>query len=188
MHPSLFDEDEEPSTRPQKEAQPVSGRLQVVPLELAEANAFVSDYHRHHGKSQGHRFSIGVCDENGVLHACAIVGRPVSGTDPSRVLEVVRLCSDGTPNTCSMLYSAAARAGQALGYEKIQTYIYEAEDGASLKASGWTYERPAHPSGRHRKRTDGEVRDTTHVAIRKTLWSRVLVTKLRSPFGHFRQK
>lgn len=163
-------------------------RLYVVPLELAEANAFVKKHHRHHDKAQGHRFSIGVSDAEGQLHACAIVGRPVSGIDPSRVLEVVRMCSDGTPNVCSMLYSAAARAGQALGYDKIQTYIFESENGASLKASGYVYERKAHPSGRHRKRSDGEVRDTTHVKIRKTLWSRALSPRIGDALKHHRTK
>lgn len=165
-------------------------KLTVVPLELVEANAFVEQHHRHHKKSQGHRFSIGVVDEEGNLHACAIVGRPVSGLDPKRIIEVVRMCSNGAPNACSMLYSAAARAAQALGYEKIQTYIYESEDGASLKASGYTYERKAHPSGRHRKRSDGAARNTEHVAIRKTLWSRSLGKRTGEarPFRHHRRK
>lgn len=151
-----------------------SGRLVIVPLELREANAFIERYHRHHGRVQGHRFSIGVRDVTNRLRGCAVVGRPVGGVDPSRVLEVTRLCTNGMPNACSMLYAAAARAGKALGYKKIQTYIYEREHGVSLKASGWRFERKAHPSGRHRKRGDGQLRDTAHVWIPKTLWSRLL--------------
>lgn len=162
--------------------------LTVVPLELKEANAFVEKHHRHHKKAQGHRFSIGVVDADGVLRACAIVGRPVSGLDPKRIIEVVRLCSDGTPNACSMLYGAAARAGQALGYEKVQTYIYESENGASLKASGYVFERKAHPSGRHRKRTDGKPRDVSQVEISKTLWSKVLQKRVGGVFTHHRSK
>jgi hypothetical protein len=50
---------------------------------------------------------------------------------------VTRLCTDGTPNACSFLYGAAARAAKALGFRRIQTYILESEHGASLKASGW---------------------------------------------------
>lgn len=148
--------------------------MRVIPLELKQANEFIEKHHRHHKKVQGHRFSIGVIDEAGELHGCAVVGRPTSGLDPSRLLEITRLCSDGTPNVCSMLYSAAARAGKALGYERIQTYIFMTENGASLKASGWVYERAAHPSGRHRKRSDGEQRNIEFVEIQKTLWSRQL--------------
>ena len=54
------------------------------------------------------------------------------------VLEVTRLCTDGTPNVCSFLYSACARAGLALGYRRIGTYILASEMGTSLKAAGWT--------------------------------------------------
>lgn len=162
-------------------------RLSVVPLELRDANAFVEANHRHHKRSQGHRFSIGAVDADGVLHACAIVGRPVSGLDPKRILEVVRMCSDGTPNACSILYSAAARAGQALGYWKIQTYIFGSENGSSLKASGWVFERKAHPSGRHRARAVG-IGDTAHVEVEKELWSRMLGTRELTAIAHHRRK
>ena len=152
------------------ELEKTTGKLVVIPLELREANAFIELKHRHHKKVQGHRFSIGVIDEDKELRGCAVLGRPTSGLDPKKILEVTRLCSDGTPNVCSMLYSAAARAAKALGYERIQTYIYENENGSSLKASGYAFERKAHPSGRHRKRSDGTKRDLTHVDIPKTLW------------------
>lgn len=164
--------------------------LTVRPMELIEANDFVAAHHRHHDKAQGHRFSIGAFDEYDRPHACAIVGRPVSGLDPRRIIEVVRMCSDGTPNACSLLYGAAARAAKAQGFEKIQTYIYTWENGASLKAAGYTYERDAYPSGRHRARGDGQSRDTTHVAVPKQLWSKALSIRAVSAagFGHHRRK
>lgn len=56
----------------------MSTRLHVVPLELAEANRLVAQWHRHHQPSQGHRFSLGVMDNDGTLHGAAIVGRPVA--------------------------------------------------------------------------------------------------------------
>ena len=159
--------------------------IRVVPVELKEANVFIEAHHRHHKKVQGHRFSAGVADEMDVLHGVATVGRPTSGLDPKAILEVTRLCTDGTPNACSMLYAATARAGKALGYLVIQTYIYEDEDGASLKASGWEFIRKAHPSGRARKRSDGKGRDTAHVAISKTLWRRALNTDdINQEFKH----
>jgi hypothetical protein len=164
-------------------------KIKTTPLELREANAHIEEFHRHHGRVQGHRFSIGVVDEAGRLLGCAVVGRPTSGLDPKRILEVTRLCSDGTPNVCSMLYSAAARVGKELGYEVIQTYIFQSECGASLKASGWKYERVAHPSGRHRKRTDGQARNTEFVEIPKTLWmKRLNGDECRKEFAHHRRK
>ena len=36
--------------------------LEVVPIKLKEANAFVEQNHRHHGPTVGHKFSIGLSD------------------------------------------------------------------------------------------------------------------------------
>lgn len=113
-------------------------RLTVRPCELKDANAFVGSLHRHHKPVVGHRFSIRVVDETGKTRGVAIVGRPVAKSyDQGRVLEVTRLCTDGTRNACSMLYQAAGRVGKAMGYDRIQTYILESESGVSLVASGW---------------------------------------------------
>ena len=135
--------------------------LFIKHLELKEANDFVALHHRHHNPTTGHRFSIGCIDEHGVLHGCCIVGRPVARKlDYSDWLEVLRLCTDGTPNACSFLYSAAARAGKSLGYKKIQTYILESETGASVLASGWVFEQES--KGGAWVHTDGKERSNTH--------------------------
>ncbi len=113
--------------------------LTLVPISLAEANAFVAQHHRHHKPVRGHKFSVGCTAADGRLAGVAIVGRPVSRyLDNGLTLEVNRLCTDGEKNACSFLYSAAARAAKAMGYQKIITYILDTEDGASLRAAGWT--------------------------------------------------
>ncbi len=105
--------------------------LTLIPVSLAQANEFVRQHHRHHKPVAGHKFSIG-CAENGRLCAVAIVGRPVSRyLDDGFTLEVNRLCSDGTKNACSILYTAAARAARAMGYRKIITYTLDTESGAA---------------------------------------------------------
>lgn len=115
--------------------------LHVRPLTLKKANELVSVLHRHHRPVTGHRFSIGVYDEEGVPHGAVIVGRPVArAVDQSNVAEVTRLVTDGTYNACSMLYASAARAASAMGFERIQTYILASEPGTSLRASGWSFE------------------------------------------------
>lgn len=112
--------------------------LTLTPVSLAEANAFVVQHHRHHKPVTGHKFSIG-CTADGRLVGVAIVGRPVSRyLDNGLTLEVNRLCTDGTKNACSMLYAAAWRAARAMGYLKIITYTLDTENGASLRAAGWT--------------------------------------------------
>lgn len=111
--------------------------LELTPVSLKEANAFVAAHHRHHRPAVGHKFSIG-CSAGGTLVGVAIVGRPVSRhLDDGWTLEVNRLCTDGTKNACSFLYAAAWRAARAMGYRKIITYTLASEDGASLRAAGW---------------------------------------------------
>ena len=117
----------------------INSTLEIIPISLKAANTFVAEYHRHHKPVVGHKFSIG-CISNKKLIGVAIVGRPVSRyLDDGLTLEVNRLCTDGTQNACSKLYSASARAAKELGYVKIITYILETESGASLRASGWSY-------------------------------------------------
>ena len=145
--------------------------LRIIPVELKEANQFVALHHRHHKPVQGHRFSVGVVDADGRLRGACIVGRPVArlAGHPRRVLEVTRLVTDGTPNACSMLYSAAARVGRHLGYERIQTYILESESGTSLKATGWVCEGEA--GGGQWKHTDGKPRRTDQPTEKKQRWA-----------------
>lgn len=112
--------------------------LTLTPVSLAEANAYVAQHHRHHKPVRGHKFSVGCRTADGQLAGVAIVGRPVSRyLDNGLTLEVNRLCTNGAKNACSFLYSAAARAAKAMGYQKIITYILDTEDGASLRAAGW---------------------------------------------------
>lgn len=115
----------------------MNATLHIIPLELDEANAFVAQHHRHHRPVVGHKFSIGVaCGEE--VCGVAIVGRPVSRIlDDGWTLEVTRCCSDGTPNACSKLYSAAWRVASQLGYRRMVTYILDTEHGTTLNASGW---------------------------------------------------
>ena len=110
--------------------------LQIVPISLAEANAFVERHHRHHKRVQGHKFSIGCANGDGIV-GIAIIGRPVARKlDNGWTLEVTRLCTNGAKNACSKLYAAAWRACRAMGYKKLVTYILDTEQGTSLRAAG----------------------------------------------------
>ena len=113
-------------------------RLTVIPCTLADANAAVAQWHRHHKPVPGHKFSLAVADDAGTIHGVAIVGRPVARMlDDGWTLEVNRVAVDGTPNACSMLYGACRRAVFALGYRRLGTYTLPEEGGASLRAAGW---------------------------------------------------
>ena len=122
---------------PEQAAKNKTTRLEIVPMTLREANAYVEQHHRHHGPVAGQKYSIGLSDGEKIV-GVAIVGRPVSRhLDDGWTLEVNRLCTDGTKNACSMLYAAAWRAARAMGYKRLVTYILESENGASLRAAGW---------------------------------------------------
>lgn len=146
-------------------------RLKIIPLPLSDANEFVARHHRHHQSVVGHKFSLGVVDAEGALRGVAIVGRPVArGRDDGRTLEVTRLATDGCPNACSALYSAAWRAGRAMGYERIGTYILACEPGTSLRAAGW---RPVHRVRGRSWDTPSRRRTDQHPTVDKVLWEAV---------------
>lgn len=114
--------------------------MQLRPIPLRIANAFVNEYHRHSKPTWGCRFCLGAYQGDELL-GVAIVARPVSRVlDDGLTAEVTRLCvkPDAPRNTCSFLYGAARRAWGAMGGTKVVTYTLVAESGASLRGAGWT--------------------------------------------------
>jgi hypothetical protein len=111
--------------------------LELCPMTLGEARAYVDQNHRHHPAPVGGLFAIGVAMD-GQVAGVAIVGRPVArGLQNGWSAEVTRLCTDGTRNACSALYAACWRAARAMGYRRLVTYILDTEPGTSLRAAGW---------------------------------------------------
>jgi hypothetical protein len=78
---------------------------------------------------------INNCIPCGSEHVCRCSPQASQACSGAQIFN--RLCTDGTKNACSFLYSAASRAAKALGYNKIITYILASESGISLKAAGW---------------------------------------------------
>lgn len=144
--------------------------LHLVPLRQKQAKEFIRQWHRHHQPPPGAVFTVGAADQNGVLRAVAIVGRPVARhLDNGETLEVTRTATDGFRNANSLLYGACWRAAQALGYSRLITYTQEGESGASLRGAGWRViaKRPSRGGWNcvSRPRTP---RGTEHIA--RTLW------------------
>lgn len=111
--------------------------LDVVPCTLTDASAFVAQHHRHHRPPRGGLFAVAVAADS-AIRGVAIVGRPVARKlQDGWTAEVTRLCTDGTPNACSILYAAAWRAARALGWRRLVTYTLPEEGGASLRGAGW---------------------------------------------------
>jgi hypothetical protein len=111
--------------------------LEIIPIDFDDACEFIARHHRHHRPPVGWKFGMAVQLDDKIV-GVATVGRPVSRfRDDGWTLEVNRLCTDGTKNAASALYSACWRAARALGYKKVITYILAEETGTSLKAAGW---------------------------------------------------
>jgi hypothetical protein len=112
--------------------------LEITPVTLSEAFAFVNEVHRHHKAPQGGLFAVAVSDNDEVV-GVATVGRPVSRhLDDTYTVEVTRVAvKEGYPNACSKLYGACWRAAKAMGYRKAVTYTLKSEQGTSVRAAGW---------------------------------------------------
>lgn len=115
-------------------------KLCIIPCTYKFAAEYVNQFHRHHNAPVGCKFCIAVSDGE-TIHGVAICGRPVSRhLDNGFICEILRICTDGAYNACSMLYGACCRIAKAMGYSKIITYTLISENGASLRASGFINE------------------------------------------------
>lgn len=136
-HPTLGDV---ALARPARTARgAVAVTLHAVPVDLAEANAFVGNFHRHNKPVVMHKFSVGVSD-GAELWGVAIAGQPVARLMvDGHTLEATRCCvRDGAPKGCaSFLYASLWRAARALGYRRLITYTLQTESGASMRGAGW---------------------------------------------------
>ncbi|MEV6477039.1 XF1762 family protein [Streptomyces sp. NPDC051657] len=82
-------------------------QLHLVPIRQKDAKAFVAQWHRHHKPPAGAMFCVGAADQNGILRAVAMDGRPVPRHfDDGRTLEVTRTASDCAPNANCLLKDA----------------------------------------------------------------------------------
>jgi hypothetical protein len=122
--------------------------VRAVPLHLREANEFVAQHHRHNLPTVGGKFAVGAADDEGKLVGVAVAGRPVARRlDDGTTLEVLRVCTDGTPNACSFLYARCANIARLMGYEWLITYTLACEGGASRHACGTRRPAPRTPRG-----------------------------------------
>ena len=116
-------------------------KLFCIPCTLTQANRFVENMHRNHEPTNSGRFAIAVITSDGIVHGVAIVGNTIArALDDGLTAEVLRCCTDTTPNACSALYGACWRAAKSMGYRSMYTFTlgerYE-ETGGSLRAMGW---------------------------------------------------
>lgn len=89
----------------------------------------------------------------GKLVGVATAGLPVARkNNDGLTAEITRVCTDGTPNACSFLYGRVRRVCQAMGYERIISYITDDEPGTSLRAAGYVKTGETTPRSWDRKK------------------------------------
>jgi len=144
--------------------------MKIVPTTLATAQEFVKNHHRHNKPPVGHKFSVGVQTDWGLLIGVACAGRPVARFfDDGFTLEVNRTCTLGDKNANSMLYGAVWRAGKAMGYKRCITYTQHDESGASLRAAGWVRVKDL-PANKGWDTPSRPRKDIGSAGIARTLW------------------
>ena len=82
-----------------------AGNLELVPMNISDAQFWVNQHHRHHQAPVGGLFAVGIAHGAEVV-GVAIVGRPVARhNDDDWTAEVTRVAViEGVKNGCSMLY------------------------------------------------------------------------------------
>lgn len=142
-------------------------KLQLQPVDFAEASEFVRRFHRHHPPAQGWKFGIALNDGDRLVGVVTL-GRPVArGFDDGWTIEATRCCTDGAEHAASKLYAAAWRAARAMGYRRLVTYSLKSEAGASLRAAGY---RVVHEVRGRSWDTPSRRRLDRHPTADKLLW------------------
>ena len=123
-------------------------KMHEFPISIQNANAVVSQWHRHARPVLSARFAIGAVVD-GELVGVAITGRPVSRhLDDGVTAEVNRVCvlPEAPKGTNSFLYACCWRAWREMGGLKMVPYTLQTESGASLRGAGWEITAETKPS------------------------------------------
>lgn len=130
--------------------------MNVAPISIREANAWVALNHRHNLPVGSALFAL-AAEHSGRRYGVAIIGRPVArALCDGFTVEVRRVCvvDESPKGTCSFLYAASRRAAHVLGYRKVLTYTLESESGASLRGAGWIPTKASKPHQWQRSESD----------------------------------
>ena len=117
--------------------------IYIVPVSLQEANDYLAEHIRQYQPMHGCKFSVG-CALDGKLVGAAIV---VRCREDSQTLQIDRIYTTGGRTAYGMLYSAAARAAQDLGYWRIIAFLRSDRPDSALRAAGWARADPVEGGG-----------------------------------------
>lgn len=158
----------------------------AIPLTVAAANRAVRNVHRHHGPVPPALalFSVGCVNDEGRIVGVAVVGRPANHkSDDGQTGEVLRVASDGSPNSCSFLLGVCARVATQMGFSRLISYTLDSESGSSPDAANMTIGKTGIKSWWNSNpekwgALGRSVVDRPHMQQRKTRWERELRTRV----------
>lgn len=127
-------------------AQVAEVRYEIAPITGKAACKWIAETHRHLDAPQGALFAVAV-NYNRRMVGAATAGNPPRVWQGSGRFVITRCAvlpgldpvGNHAAPACTMLYGALCRAGKALGYTEAWTYTLPGENGASLRAAGFTY-------------------------------------------------
>ncbi len=85
--------------------------MQILPITIAKAEAFLKDHGRHYVAPAEKIAAIAVGEPGGAVHGAAVLGVNANGE-----AELAHIYVDGISQGYSLLYGACWRALKALGY------------------------------------------------------------------------
>ena len=88
--------------------------MKIVPLSVADAQAFLGEHARHYATSAEPIWAIGLQDDEGKLRGAAVLGRSRDGD-----AELAHIYCDGSYQGYTLLYGTSWRALKAMGFEKL---------------------------------------------------------------------
>jgi len=124
-------------------------KLYNRPTTITAARKWVKQHHRHLPDVQGGMWAVGVYNDDG-LCGVAIVGNPPVDWMKKGALGILRVCTDGAMNACSLLYGACSRAARAMGATDLVTYTLPEEGGASMRAANFVFAGITNPGRDYR--------------------------------------
>jgi len=108
-------------------------RLVISAVTSQTARAFAAWAHPHIALPADAEFVIGAQSDRGALVGVVLVDRPGRwALDDGRTAEITCLVTDGTPNACPALLSAAWRAIRSKGYRRLIAHTSTGELGTGL--------------------------------------------------------
>lgn len=115
----------------------MSDRIGLRPIGLRAANAFVMEWHRHHGRVVQACWCIGAFVDGNLVGVAIVESPKANALRAAGALEVTRLSTDGTRNVATRLLGRVTADALSTGVRRLVSYTRIDELGTCYRAAGW---------------------------------------------------